>query len=67
MKKSGERRGNHLTIATKVPAFFRKIFAAQIPPSAQRDQGRNYIFKGQRSNATKAEQTSSRQPRYTVS
>jgi hypothetical protein len=30
-EKSGERRGDHLKIATKVIACFRKIFAAKLP------------------------------------
>jgi hypothetical protein len=37
-EKSGEGRGDHLTIATNLPACFRKIFAAQVPelPQANR-------------------------------
>jgi hypothetical protein len=37
-EKSGERRGDHLTIATMVSACFRKVFAAQVPelPQANR-------------------------------
>jgi hypothetical protein len=30
-EKSGERRGDHLKTATKVPACFRKVFAAKLP------------------------------------
>jgi hypothetical protein len=44
-EKSGERRGDHLKITTKLIACFRKIFAAQIPPSPQRDQGGSVLFK----------------------
>ena len=43
-EKSGERRGDHLKIATKLFACFRKIFAAHIPPSPQSDQGSTDIF-----------------------
>ena len=38
-EKSGERRGDNLKMTTQAVAFFRRIFAAQIPPSPQRDQG----------------------------
>ena len=38
-KKSGERRGHHLQMTTQMGACFRRIFAAQIPPSPQRDPG----------------------------
>jgi hypothetical protein len=44
-EKSEERRGDQLKIATNVIACFRKIFAAQIPPSPQRHQGRCALFK----------------------
>jgi hypothetical protein len=47
-EKSGERRGDHIKITTKPVACFRKIFAAQIPPSPQRDQGGTGIFKAKR-------------------
>jgi hypothetical protein len=43
-EKSGERRGDQLKIATEPVACFRKIFAAQIPPSPQCDQGSAAIF-----------------------
>ena len=44
-EKSGERRGDHLKMTTEPVACFRKIFAAQIPPSPQSDQGRADISK----------------------
>jgi hypothetical protein len=44
-EKSGERRGDQLKIVTPPVACFRKIFAAQIPPSPQRDQGGSALFK----------------------
>jgi hypothetical protein len=44
-EKSGERRGDHLKIATGWIACFRKIFAAQIPPSPQRDLARCVLLK----------------------
>jgi hypothetical protein len=44
-EKSGERRGDNLNIVTSLIACFRKIFAAQIPPSPQRDQGRATTFR----------------------
>jgi hypothetical protein len=74
-EKSGERRGDQLKMATELIACFRKIFAAQIPPSPQRDQGRTAIFrpkpqrnqgrkgilKSQRSTVTHYKQASSAQ------
>jgi hypothetical protein len=44
-EKSGERRGDQLKMTTKPVACFRKIFAAQIPPSPQRHQGGSVLFK----------------------
>jgi hypothetical protein len=44
-EKSGEWRGDQLKITTPPIACFRKIFAAQIPPSPQSDQGRKGISK----------------------
>jgi hypothetical protein len=44
-EKSGERRGDQLKITTKPVACFRKIFAAQIPPSPQSNQVGTDIFK----------------------
>ena len=58
-EKSGERRGDHLQMTTKVSACFRKIFAVQIPPSPQRDQARTDILKSPRRNVTEPGQTSS--------
>jgi hypothetical protein len=46
-EKSGERRGDQRKTTTEPVACFRKIFAAQIPPSPQRDQGRLETFKAQ--------------------
>jgi hypothetical protein len=57
-EKSGERRGDQLKMATQPVACFRKIFAAQIPPSPQSDQGRSVIFIGS-NKATKVENQSS--------
>jgi hypothetical protein len=47
-EKSGERRGEKLKISTGLVACFRKIFAAQIPPSPQRDQGSRELFTAHR-------------------
>ena len=57
-EKSGERRGDNLKMTTQAVACFRKIFAAQIPPSPQRDQARTNILESPRRNATKPGQTS---------
>ena len=56
-EKSGERRGDNLQITTQAVACFRKIFAAQIPPSPQRDQAKIDIVKSPRSNATRLKRT----------
>ena len=65
-EKSGERRGDNLQITTQAVACFRKIFAAQIPPSSQRDQARTAILKSPRRNLTKPGQTSSCQSSYAI-
>jgi hypothetical protein len=57
-EKSGERRGDQLKITTPPGACFRKIFAAQIPPSPQSDQGRAELFEPAL-QTTKPEATSS--------
>jgi hypothetical protein len=57
-EKSGERRGDNRQIITPPVACFRKIFAAQIPPSPQRDQGGAELFKSSRT-MNKVERNSS--------
>jgi hypothetical protein len=57
-EKSGERRGEKLKIATPPFACFRKIFAAQIPPSPQRDQAGTVVFEASRKQPNRPPQAS---------
>ena len=62
-EKSGERRGDNLKMTTQAVACFRRIFAAQIPPSPQRDPAMTDILESPRRNVTQPGQTSSSQAR----
>ena len=56
-EKSGERRGDQLQITTPPVACFRKIFAAQIPPSPQRDQAGIVLLKPRRKDTKRDQQS----------